>query len=97
MKGYWLILADPLQDEAAQAEYGALWAPIAEAFGARLLRGDDAPELLEGRDTAKVVLVEFLDIEAARTCYRSDAYQAAILCARKAAPRDLVIFEGTIA
>ena len=38
MKGYWLILGTEVADAAAQQDYGRLWAPIAERYGARLIR-----------------------------------------------------------
>jgi hypothetical protein len=39
MKGYWLILGAAITDQAAQAEYGRRWAPIAEKYGhASILR-----------------------------------------------------------
>lgn len=97
MKGYWLILAGDITDQDAQAAYGALWAPIEEHYKARLLRGDAAPHLLEGRDTSRVILVEFPDFDTAKACYNSPEYQAAKVSARKAALRDLVIFEGELA
>lgn len=97
MKGYWLILAGKVIDEAAQAEYGHLWGPIAEKYGARVIRGEQAPELKEGRDTSRVLVVEFPSLEAARLCYDDPAYVEALAWATKASPRDLVIFEGDVA
>lgn len=85
----------PAQGEA-QAEYGRLWAPIASRYGARLIKGKAAPVLLEGRDTSRVLLVEFPSLDAARACYEDPEYAAAVVWAHKAATRDLVIFEGEV-
>ncbi|MEW5511327.1 hypothetical protein [Pseudomonas asiatica] len=38
MKGYWIILGTAVTDTQAQQEYGRLWAPIAEHYGARGFR-----------------------------------------------------------
>ena len=59
LKGYWLILGAEVSDQEAQKEYGALWAPIAQRYEARLIAGSDAVKLIEARDAARVLLVEF--------------------------------------
>ncbi len=96
MKGYWLILGGAVTDQAAQEEYGRLWAPIAARYGARLVRDAASLDLKEGRDTARVLLVEFPDIAAARACYADPAYAAACEHARNASRRDLLILEGDL-
>lgn len=97
MKGYWLILGGEVTDTAAQAEYGRLWAPLAAKYGARVLRGAEAPELKERRDgTARVLLVEFPSVAQARQCFADPAYAEAATWAAKASSRDLVIFEGDL-
>jgi len=97
MKGYWLILGGEVFDQAAQQEYGRLWGPIAERYGAMVIRGAAAPELREGRDTARVLVVEFPSYAAARACYEDPDYEAARVLALKASRRDLLLFEGEIA
>ena len=97
MKGYWLILGTAIADQAAQQEYGRLWAPIAAKYGARLNPGKVPPILKEARDTARVVVVEFPSYEKAKACYEDPAYQAAKEFALKASKRDLIIVEGEIA
>ncbi|MDR0808528.1 MAG: DUF1330 domain-containing protein [Gemmobacter sp.] len=96
MKGYWLIMGSALIDEAAQAEYGRLWAPIAARYGARLIRGDQAPELVERLGSTRVVLVEFADMATAKACYHDPDYAAAMVWANKAAQRELLFVEGVI-
>lgn len=97
MKGYWLILGTEVADREAQAEYGRLWAPIAQKYGARLNPTTVPPELKEARNTARVVIVEFPSLEAARACYGDPAYQDAIPFALRASKRDLVILAGELA
>lgn len=96
MKGYWLILGSAIADQAAQEEYGRLWGPIAARYGARVVRGGTSLDLKEGRDSERVLLVEFPDLAAAQNCYADPAYAAAREHALKAARRDLLIFEGDL-
>ncbi|TPE52463.1 DUF1330 domain-containing protein [Amaricoccus solimangrovi] len=96
MKGYWLILGTEITDQAAQAEYGALWAPIAKRYGARLVSVSEAARLLEARDASRMLLVEFPSHEAARACYEDPAYEAARVFAAKAAKRSLVLLRGEL-
>ena len=97
MKGYWIILGTAVSDEAAQQEYGRLWAPIGEKYQARLRPAAAAPLLKEKRDTARIVVVEFPSLAAAKACCDDPAYQAAMRFALKASKRDFLIFEGELA
>lgn len=97
MKGYWMIIGTAVTDAALQQEYGMLWAPIAEAYGARVIRGERTPVRLEGRaDSERLLLVEFPSLEKARACYDSPEYQAAKAVAQRASTRDLILFEGDL-
>jgi len=96
MKGYWLILGTDVIDQAAQAEYGRLWAPIAEKYQAKINPGAVPPILKESRDTARVLIVEFPTYEAAVECYEDPAYLEAREYALKASKRDLVIIKGEV-
>lgn len=97
MKGYWMIIGTAVTNADLQQDYGRLWAPIAEAYGAKVIRGERAPVRLEGRaDSERLLLVEFPSLEAARACYESPEYQAAKEIALKASTRDLILFEGDL-
>mgnify|MGYP001769982842 FL=1 len=96
MKGYWLILGSAITDQTAQDDYGRLWAPIAARYGARLVRDAASLELKDGRDTARVLLVEFPDLAAAQACYADPAYAEARDRALAASRRDLLIFAGAL-
>lgn len=97
MKGYWLILGTAVTDAAAQKEYGALWAPIAGRYGARLVPAPEAVDAREARDATRILLVEFPSFEAARACYDDPAYRDAREVAARAASRSLVLLRGEIA
>jgi uncharacterized protein (DUF1330 family) len=97
MKGYWLILGTEVTDQAAQSDYGRLWGPIAQKYQARLNPTKVPPLLMEARNTARVVIVEFPSYEMARACYADPAYEEARVFALRASKRDLLIFEGEIA
>jgi uncharacterized protein (DUF1330 family) len=97
MKGYCLVLGTAIADQAAQAEYNRLWAPIAEKYGARLNPTKAPPFLKEARNTFRVVVVEFPSYEMAKNCYEDPDYQEAKRFALQASNRDLLIFEGELA
>jgi len=88
MKGYWLVLGTAITDQAAQAEYHRLWAPIAEKYGARLNPAKVPPLLKEARDTSRVIVVEFPSYDMAKDCYEDPVYQEAKRFALQASNRD---------
>jgi uncharacterized protein (DUF1330 family) len=65
MKGYWLILGTEVADQSAQAEYGKLWAPIAEKYQARPDPTTVPPLLKQARNTARLIIVELPSYEVA--------------------------------
>ncbi|MEK6348194.1 MAG: DUF1330 domain-containing protein [Burkholderia sp.] len=97
MKGYWVVLGGDVTDADAQKQYGALWAPIAEKYQAKLKVLDAATVLAEAVGTKRVLLVEFPSLDAARACYADSAYQEAKAVALKAYQRELLIVEGDFA
>lgn len=97
MKGYWIVLGTEVTDQVAQAEYGRLWAPIAEKYQVKINPTEVPPILKEARDTARVIIVEFPTYDDAVACYEDPDYQKAKAFANKAAMRDLLIVKGEIA
>lgn len=95
MKGYWIILGSDVTDQAAQQEYGRLWAPIGERYGARV-RSLDAGVLVESRSSRRVLAVEFPSYEQAQACYKDPAYTQAKEFALRASQRELIIIEGDL-
>ncbi|MBN3726805.1 DUF1330 domain-containing protein [Burkholderia sp. Ac-20379] len=97
MKGYWVVLGGDVTDPDSQKQYGALWAPIAEKYQAKLKVLDAKTVLAEALDTQRVLLVEFPSLDAAKACYADSAYQEAKAVALKAYRRELLIVEGDFA
>lgn len=93
MPAYWIAQVS-VTDEAAYQRYARLATGIIADHGGRFLARGGAYRQLEGRDRSRNVLAEFPDLAAAEACYRSAEYQAALVHARGAAERDLVIVEG---
>ncbi len=93
MTAYWFSSADVV-DEAALAEYAKLAKPAIEGHGGRYLARGGRHVTLEGREQQRHVILEFDSFEAAQACYDSPEYQAALVFAKKAVVRDVVIVEG---
>ncbi|MBK4995664.1 DUF1330 domain-containing protein [Pseudomonas sp. S37] len=95
MKGYWIILGTAVTDHEAQQEYGRLWAPIAEQYGARLKVLDSAA-LVEAHTSTRVLAVEFDSYAQAKACYADPAYSQAKAVALRAYRREVLIIEGDL-
>ena len=95
MKGYWIIFGSTVTDAAAQQEYGRLWGPIAEKYGAKLKALDPAA-LLESHTSSRVVAVEFPSYALAKACYEDPAYLEAKAFALRAARREMIVIEGDL-
>lgn len=92
--GYWIVQGEPIADQQALAEYGRLWGPIAEEFGAQMVAASEAPQTVEGEGPGRIVVVRFPSYQAATDCYASEAYSRAASFGRKAGRRTLAILEG---
>ncbi len=93
MPAYWFSSADVV-DEAALADYAKLARPAIEGRGGRYLARGGRHVSLEGTARQRHVIIEFPSLEAARACYDSPEYQEALVFAKKAVVRDVVIVEG---
>ncbi len=93
MPGAFWIAHVEVTDPEAYGRYakGATEA-IAAHGGVFLARGSRYVQL-EGRDRARNVVAKFPSVEAAVACYNSPEYQAALVHAKGAAERDLVVVE----
>lgn len=96
MKGYWVVLGAAVTDTEAQQTYGALWAPIAAKYQARLITGGSSLDLREGPGIARALLVEFPSLEMAQACYDDPDYRQALPFALRASNRHLIVLEGEI-
>ncbi|WOI57245.1 DUF1330 domain-containing protein [Palleronia sp. LCG004] len=82
-------------DDEAYGRYAALATEAIAAHGGTFVARGGRYVQLEGPDRPRNVVARFPSVEAAETCYRSDAYQAAMSHAKGAAERELVIVEIT--
>lgn len=92
-KGYWIAHVDVRDPQAYEAYRAANAAPLAEHGGRFLVRGGPA-EVREGSARARTVVIEFPSLEAARACYDSPGYQAALALRAPVSEADLVIVAG---
>jgi uncharacterized protein (DUF1330 family) len=92
-KGYWIARVD-VRDAEAYKLYIAANGPAFAKFGGRFMVRGAALENPEGGMRARNVVLEFPTIEAARACYHSPEYQAAMALRTNASAGDLIIMEG---
>lgn len=92
-KGYWIVTAR-IADPDAFATYREAAGPVLAAHGAHAIIRGDVVELVEGASHGRPFIVEFPSYEAARDCFHSPDYQAAIELRRDCAEFDIVIAEG---
>ena len=80
-------------DAEAYGKYAALAGPAIMAHGGQFLARGGRYVQLEGRDRPRNVVARFPSLERAVECYHSAAYQAALVHAKGAAVRDLMVVE----
>jgi uncharacterized protein (DUF1330 family) len=77
-KGY-LIFTEVIRDQAGYDAYVEKALPTVLQSGGRPIVVHDEPEVIEGQwHGTRTVMLEFDSVEAARTWYRSPAYQAVV-------------------
>jgi uncharacterized protein (DUF1330 family) len=93
-KGY-VILTEVIRDPEGMQAYSRAAGPSIRESQAKVLVVDRQPDLLEGEWPAtQTVVLEFASVEAARTWYMSDTYQAAAKIRHDAAASNVVIVSG---
>lgn len=80
-------------DEAAYAEYAMRATGAIAAHGGVFLARGGKFEQLEGQGRARNVVARFPSLQDAHECYHSDSYQEALIFARGASERELLILE----
>jgi len=94
MKGY-VIANVSVEDAAGYEGYRSQTAAIIEKYGGRFLVRGGAIEVKEGEPgIARLVILEFPSVEAARIFYDSPEYQAVLPIRLDTANSTLVIAEG---
>jgi uncharacterized protein (DUF1330 family) len=92
-KGYWIARLD-VEDTEAYARYRALNAVAFARLGGRFLVRGGAYTLGKGTGRQHNVVIEFPSGEAARACFESDEYKAALVHLAQVGQVDLVIIDG---
>ena len=70
----YVIARVAVHDRGPYDRYAAAFLPVLQRYGGRLLSADEAPQVLEGDDGRKVVLLAFDTREAALTWANSPEY-----------------------
>jgi len=91
--GYWLVTAVVTDPDGFQ-EYTAVAGPLIAAAGGRVLTRGDEFEVVEGSSRGRPFVIEFPTYAAAKACFESDGYQAAIKLREAHASFDIVIAQG---
>ena len=92
-KGYWVGHVD-VSDPEGYKQYQAANAAAFRKYGGRFLVRAGASETPEGATRARHVVIEFPDYAAARACYHSPEYVAAMEKRKGKSLIDLVLVEG---
>ena len=92
-KAYWIARID-VADVEQYKKYVAANAAAFAAYGAKFLVRAGAFETMEGSSRSRNVVIEFPSYQAAKDCYQSPAYQAAMALRLPVASGDLIIVEG---
>ena len=92
-KAYWIAHVD-VSDDARYRDYVAANAAPLARYGARFIVRGGAFDNPEGSARARNVVIEFPSLQAARDCYHSPEYQAAVAIRKEASVGDIVIIEG---
>ena len=92
-KGY-LVANIRVKDKEKFAAFSGMAAPVIKAHGGKVLARGPGAERHEGTVEGIVMMIEFENIDAARTFYLSDEYQAAKAVRDACAETDLMIIEG---
>jgi uncharacterized protein (DUF1330 family) len=93
MLAYWIAHVE-VTDAERYGEYAKRAGPAIEAHGGKFLARGGAHHQFEGKDRARNVVIVFPDIEAAKACYHSAAYQEAMSFAKDSSVRDVMVVEG---
>jgi uncharacterized protein (DUF1330 family) len=94
MTAYWVSVYREVVDEGKLAAYAELAGPALRAAGGTFLARGLPEQTYEAGQPARVVLIRFDSVEAARAAHDSPAYQAALAALDGGVVRDLRIVPG---
>ncbi|OJY34133.1 MAG: hypothetical protein BGP11_03390 [Rhodobacterales bacterium 65-51] len=92
-KAYWVAHVEIDDAEAYEAYRQANALPF-DRYGARFLVRGGEQQVVEGSAKSRTVVIEFADLETARTCYHSPEYQAAKALREPVSRADVMIVAG---
>jgi uncharacterized protein (DUF1330 family) len=94
MTAYWVSVYREIVNEEKLAAYRELAGPALEAGGGTVLARGLPEQVYEAGERARVVLIRFDSVQAARAAHDSPAYQAALAALDGGAVRDMRIMPG---
>jgi uncharacterized protein (DUF1330 family) len=92
-KGYWMVRVTVKDPERYKDYVAANKAPL-EKYGAKFIVRGGSYEVVKGASRERHVILEFPSFDAARECFFSSEYQAALDIFKTCAESDVVIVEG---
>ena len=92
-KGYWMVRVTVNDPERYKDYIAANKAPL-EKYGAKFIVRGGNYEVVKGTSRERHVILEFPSFAAARDCFASPEYQAALAIFKTCAESDVVIVEG---
>ena len=92
-KGYWMVRVTVNDPQRYKDYVAANQAPL-ETFGARFIVRGGEYEVVRGTSRERHVILEFPSYAAAKACFHSPEYQAALEIFKTCAESDVVIVEG---
>lgn len=92
-KGYWIARLN-VEDEPAYARYRAQNGTAFAKFGGKFIVRGGPYTLAKGEGRQHNVVIEFPSGDAARACYESAEYQAALEHLKHVGQTDLIIIDG---
>jgi len=92
-KGYWIVRVD-IDDMEQYKKYIAANAAPFRTYGARFIVRGGEFENVEGGSRSRNAVIEFPSYEAARDCWHSPEYQAAMDLRTPVSRADIVIIHG---
>lgn len=93
MKAYWVAHVE-VTDMDTYSKYAEIATKAVHEHGGKFLARGGRCEVFEGTVKARNVIAEFPSLDAARACYHSQIYAAALELSRKSSIRDVMILEG---
>lgn len=92
----YILVDTQIENPEAYEEYKALARPIAESFGGKYLTRGGAMDIIDNDlwSPTRIVLIEFPDIEKARSFMNSEAYAPVRPLRENNAKCTLVLLEG---